>query len=261
MTKVMSKDGTPIAYERRGRGPAVILVGDRSENEPLAEALQPHFTVYMYDQRGVGESGDTAPYAVEREIEDLGAIISETGGSAHVYGISAGGALVLEAAAAGAAINRLAVYEVPYGLTDGPDQWQAYRDRLDTLLAEGRRGDAFALFMRTAGSPEEDVVNARHAPIWPELEAIAHTRAYGAAVLGNGEPPIDRLARIAQPTVVITGTRIDPHMRELRPEVFDEAADTIAAAIPHADRERLIGQTHMVEATAIAPLLDAFFSE
>jgi pimeloyl-ACP methyl ester carboxylesterase len=259
VNRVTSKDGTSIAYERQGSGPAVILVGDRSENAPLAVELAEHFTVYNYDQRGQGNSGDTPPYAVEREIEDIEALIAEAGGPAHLYGVSAGGALGLEAAAAGVAIDRLAVYEVPYGLTDTPQQWRAYVDELQALLAQGRRGDAFALFMRTAGSPEDDIAAARNSPVWPALEAIAHTRAYGAACLGDGRPPTDRLAKIEQPTLVITGTTLDPHMSRLRPAVFQQAAEAIAASIPNARRQTLQGQTHMVDAKAIAPVLDRFF--
>jgi pimeloyl-ACP methyl ester carboxylesterase len=145
MKHVVSKDGTPIAYECCGDGPAVILVGglvDRTENVPLARALAGHFTVYIYDQRGRGSSGDTQPYDVRREIEDLGAVMALAGGSAHVYGASAGGALGLEAAAAGLAVDRLAVYEVSYGITDGPEQWRQYIRALEALIADGRRGDA-----------------------------------------------------------------------------------------------------------------------
>jgi pimeloyl-ACP methyl ester carboxylesterase len=156
-----SSDGTTIAYERSGRGPAVILVGggvaDRSENAPLAAELAEQFTVHNYDRRGRGESGDVLPYAVEREIEDLEALIAEAGGSAHVYGVSSGGALALEAAAAGIAIDKLAVYDVPYNLAeDWPRRWREYVEQLGALLAQERRGDAFALFMRIADSSEEE---------------------------------------------------------------------------------------------------------
>ena len=247
MNRVTSKDGTPIAYERTGSGPAVILTGNFAENAPLAEALSARFTVYNYHHRGLGQSGDTQPYAVEREIEDLDALIAEAGGSAGLYGESAGGALALEAAAAGSAITRLAVYEVPYGLTDA-DGWRHYRSTLARLLAEGRRGDAFALFMRTAGASEEDIAGARNSPIWPSLEAGAHTLAYGAACLGDGQPPTDRLAKITQPALVITGDRPDPHM-----------PDAIAASIPNAERATLEGQTHQADAEAMAPLLQRFF--
>jgi pimeloyl-ACP methyl ester carboxylesterase len=159
MNRVTSKDGTSIAYERIGSGPTVILVGggavDRSENASLAPELAEHFTVYNYDRRGRGDSGDTLPYAVEREIEDIEALIAEAGGPAHLYGVSSGGALALEAAAAGIALDKIAVYEVPYSMADDASQrWREYVEQLEALLAEGRRGDAFALFMRVAGASE-----------------------------------------------------------------------------------------------------------
>ena len=260
---VTSRDGTAIAYDRLGSGPAVILTGGmtgRAETRPLAEELAARFTVYNYDQRGRGDSADTAPYAVRREIEDLEAVIAAAGGSACVYGESAGGALGLEAAAAGAAISRLAVYEVPYGFAGSPQEWLAYRATLDALLAEGRRGDAFAHFMRTAGTPEQDIDAARNSPVWPQLEAVAHILPYGAT-LGDGRPPADRLAKITVPTLVATGTVIDAHMNRLSADVFDRAADAIAAAVPGAVRARLDGQTHMVDPKALAPVLERFFTD
>ena len=154
MDRVTSKDGTSIAYQHDGRGPAVILVGgaidDGSDNAPLIPELAENFTVYNYARRGRGESGDTPPYTVEREIEDLQALIAEHGGSAHVFGASSGGGLALEAAAAGVAIDRLAVYEVPYAMAEDGPHWNR-RDvpEVEELLADGRRGDVVELFMRT----------------------------------------------------------------------------------------------------------------
>ncbi len=144
MMHVTSRDGTAIAYERAGDGPPVVLVGggavDRSENVSLAQELAARFTVLNHDRRGRGRSGDTQPYSVQREIEDLEALIQAAGGSAHALGVSSGGALALEAAAAGVAIDRLAVYEVPWDLAeDHPARWRAYRDDLGALLAEGRK--------------------------------------------------------------------------------------------------------------------------
>lgn len=260
MEHVTSKDGTPIAYECTGSGAALVLVGPRDETGPLAAELAGGFTVYTYDQRGYGESGDTSPYAVRREIEDLEALVGVAGGRAHLYGASAGGALVLEAAAAGLPADRLAVYEVPYGLADGPRQWRAYVEELETLLAAGRRGDVFACFMRIAGSPDEDIAAARRSPAWPALEAIAHTRLYGAYVLGDGRPPSTRLARITQPTLVLTGSVLSPHMARLRPDTFRRAADAIAASIPDAERRTIEGQTHMVDKSALVPVLEEFFA-
>lgn len=263
MSRVMSKDGTSIAYERSGSGLAVILVGGglvdpatgragRWENAPLATELAEQFTVYNYDRRGRGDSGDTLPYAVERELEDIEALIAEAGGSAHLYGVSSGGALALEAAAARIAVDRLAVYEVPYGVADDwPRRWREYVEQLGVVLAEGRRGDAVELFMRVAGSSEELILSAKRSPMWAGLEAIAHTLAYDAACLGNGQPPTARLATITRPTLVATGGGDD---------FFEQAADAIAASIPQAQRQIVAGQTHLVDPKALAPVLERFFS-
>jgi pimeloyl-ACP methyl ester carboxylesterase len=265
MNRVTSKDGTSIAYDRQGDGPAVILVGgaidDGSENAPLATELATRFTVYNYARRGRGDSGDTLPYAVEREIEDLEALIAEAGGSAHLYGVSSGGALGLEAAAAGIAVDTLAVYEVPYNLADdGPHWHRGDGEKVEALLAEGRRGDVVELFMRTVGSSEEDIAGARTSPMWPGLEAIAHTLAYDAACVGDGHPPTARLATITRPTLVATGGGSpDSHAGGLPPGFFEQAADAIAAAIPQAERLTFEGQGHVADPKAVAPVLERFF--
>jgi pimeloyl-ACP methyl ester carboxylesterase len=263
MNRVTSKDGTSIAYERTGSGPAVILVtgglDDGSENAPLAAELAEHFTAYNYNRRGRGESGDTLPYAVEREIEDIEALVAEAGGSAHVYGVSSGGALALEAAAAGIAIDKLAVYEVPYNMADDwPQRWREYVEQLEAVLDEGRRGDALELFMRLAGSSDEVIAGARKSPYWPTMEDVAHTLAYDAACLGDGQPPTSRLAEITQPTLVATG---GAHPSEPASWVLalDPAADAIAASIPQAERQTAEGQSHVVDAKAFAPVLQRFF--
>jgi pimeloyl-ACP methyl ester carboxylesterase len=233
---------------------------DGSENASLAHALAGHLTVFNYARRGRGESGDTPPYAVEREIEDLQALVAEAGGSAHVYGVSSGGALALEAAAAGIAIDRIAVYEVPYDADDeGAERHGEYVEKLDALLADGRRGDALELFMRMAGSSEEGIAGARESPMWPGLEAIAPTLAYDAACLGDGRPPSARLAQIATPTLVITGGTPDPHTAGLGSEFFHRAADAIVASMPRAERLILKGQTHVVDPSVLAPVLRRFF--
>jgi pimeloyl-ACP methyl ester carboxylesterase len=264
LNRVTSTDGTSIAYEHLGSGPAVILVtgglDDGSENAPLATELAGHFTVFNFNRRGRGESGDTPPYAVQREIEDIEALIAEARGSAHVYGVSSGGALALEAAAAGIAIDRLAVYEVPWNMADDwLSRWRDYVEQLEVALAEGRRGDALELFMRLAGSSDEGIAGARDSPYWPGMEAIAHTLAYDAACLGDGRPPTARLETIKQPTLVAAG--------EPRPGApswalaLDEAADAVAASIPHAQRQTLEGQSHVIDAKALAPMLERFFTE
>jgi pimeloyl-ACP methyl ester carboxylesterase len=259
MLRVTSRDGTPIAYDRQGDGPAVVLVGgaldDGSENAPLAQVLAERFTVYNYARRGRGESGDTPPYTVEREIEDIGALIGAAGGSAHLYGVSSGGALALQAAAAGVPADRLAVYEVPLGWPTPADA-----ERFPALLAEGRRGDMLELFMRTAGSSDEAIAGARNSPMWPGMEALAHTLAYDAACMGNGHPPTDRFAKVTRPTLVTTGgTRADPYMPALAPDFFERGADTIAASIPGAERATFEGQGHVADPNVVAPRLGRFF--
>jgi pimeloyl-ACP methyl ester carboxylesterase len=265
MDQVTSKDGTAIAYERLGAGPAVILVGgafvDRSENAPLAAELAERFSVYNYDRRGRGDSGDTRPYAVEREIEDLEALIAEAGGAAHLYGISSGGALVLEAAAAGVGVDRLAVYEVPYDMAEGGRRrHREYMASLERSLAEGRRGDAAELFMRLAGASDEMVAGARSSPMWPGLEAIAHTLLYDAACMGDNRPPTDRLARITRPTLVATGGASPESFVGGGGDFFAKAADAVAASIPRAQRQTVEGQTHQVDPKVMASVLERFFT-
>lgn len=260
MSSVRSKDGTSIAYDRVGRGPALILVGggldDGSENAPLAPELAEHFTVLNYARRGRGGSGDTLPYAVERELEDLDALIAVAGGSAHLFGASSGGALALEAAAAGLAVNRIAVYEVPYLLAaEEVAGWRDYVAALGTALSANRRDDALALFMRLAGSTDEDIASARRAPVWSSLLTIAHTLAYDAACLGDGHPPTARLATITNPTLAITGGRTTPDS-----EFFHRAAAAVAATIPGAHHQTIDGLSHMVDAPALAPVLRRFLA-
>jgi pimeloyl-ACP methyl ester carboxylesterase len=270
MSSVKSQDGTSIAYEKHGSGPAVIMIGGalndpatgragRAENEPLAAELAQSFTVYNYDRRGRAESGDTLPYALEREIEDIEALIKEAGGSAHLYGVSSGGALALEAAAAGLSVDKVAVYEVPYSLGEAAQWWQGYVEQLKAALGEGRRGDAVALFMQVAGASEEDVAGAKALPIWADLEGIAHTLEYDAACLGDGPPPTDRLAKIKQPVLVATGGIPDPNMGGLAPGFFDDAADAVVAALPKAEREKVPSGGHVADPKALGPVLEKFF--
>jgi alpha-beta hydrolase superfamily lysophospholipase len=265
MDQVTSDDGTTIAYDVQGTGPALILVGggldDGTENAPLVPILAGSFTVYNYARRGRGESGDTPPYQVSREIEDLAALVIRAGGSAYLYGVSSGGALVLEAAAAGIPAARLAVYEVPYNLAeDWPARWRAYVDAVGAAVAGGRRGDALAAFMRVTGSPEAEIEGIRSSPYWPAMESVAHTLPYDAACLGHGHPPADRLARIPQPTLVATGdaARLPDAPEWVR--ALPPAADAIAAAIPHAERRTFEGQSHVADPDVVAAALTRFFS-
>jgi pimeloyl-ACP methyl ester carboxylesterase len=260
MSNVISKDGTTIAYDQMGKGPAVIVVGgvlgDRSQQAPLAALLAEHCTVFNYDRRGHGESGLTPPYAVEREIEDLDALIQEAGGSAFVYGTSGCAILSLEAAARGLAprIKKLAVWEPPYFVDNSrPPLPPGYREQLTSLLQEGRRGDMIELWMTAAvGMPAEFVAPMRHAPFWAAQEAMAHTLVYDAILTGDFSLPKDRIATVTVPTLVIDGGTTP---------WLSHAAQAVAAILPHAQRRTLQGQPHNVDAEALAPVLVEFFKE
>jgi pimeloyl-ACP methyl ester carboxylesterase len=261
--QISSRDGTPIAYELEGDGPTVILVGggvtDRSENAPLVPELAAHFTVINYDRRGRGASGDSTPYAVAREIEDIDALIESAGGSAHLFGVSSGGALVLEAAAAGSDIGRFAVFEVPYNVdAEWPREWAAYREELDRALDAGDRGSAFEAFMRVTGSSDDEIAGTRASPFWSDLEAIAHTLRYDAACQGTGQPPTERLGTIEQPALVLTGDD-RPTDAPRWVQALDTAADVIAAALRNGQRETLRGQSHVPDERVLATRLAEFF--
>jgi pimeloyl-ACP methyl ester carboxylesterase len=262
MRTVISNDGTPIAFDQSGQGPALILVGGAlcarlSWSGPeLAKLLAPHFTVYNYDRRGRGDSGDTKPYAVTREVEDIEVLIDEAGGSASLYGHSSGGALVLEAALqlGGEKVKKLAIYEVPYN--DDPEAkstWRAYIQQLTEALAANRRGDAVALFMQYVGMPAEQIEGMRHTPDWPSLEAIAPTLAYGhAAILGEDvSVPTGRAAQVRVPTLIMNGSASYPFMYE--------TARTLSQAIPRAQLRTLEGQDHGPADDVLAPVLEEFF--
>lgn len=258
MDQVTSKDGTSIAFERSGQGPAVVVVGgvlgDHSQQAPLAALLAPHFTVYNYDRRAHGESGNTEPYAVEREIEDLDAVINEAGGSAYVYGTSGPGILALYAAAAGLApkIKKLAVWEPPFIVDDSrPPVPQDYKERLDSLMSQGRRGDMVELFfVEAVGIPSEFVSQMRQAPFWPAQEALAHTVIYNATIMGDFSLPRTRLAAVTTPTLVIDGGQTP---------WLSHAAEAVAEALPHAERRTISDQPHNVDPAAMAPVLVEFF--
>src|SRR5215469_14533598 len=221
MKKVQSADGTIIAYDQVGSGPALILVdgalGYRAFGfmEPLAAKLSPHFTVITYDRRGRGESTDTQPFDLEREIEDIEALIDEAGGEAFLYGISSGAALALEATIElGHKVKKLALYEAPYDSDDARKlAFKTYRGQLEEVLAAGRPGDALGLFMLFVGMPPEHLEGARRQPMWPMWEAVAHTLPYDAAAMGDdGSVPTEKAASVTVPTLVMDGSASFPFM-------------------------------------------------
>jgi pimeloyl-ACP methyl ester carboxylesterase len=261
MEKVQSVDGTIIAYNQAGSGPALILVdgalGSRALGfmEPLTALLAPHFTVFTYDRRGRGESTDKQPFAVEREIEDIESLINEAGGEAFLYGISSGAALALEATIKlGHKVKKLALYEAPYDSDDARQQaFRTYRKQLAEVLAEGRRGDALGLFMMFVGMPPDHLEGARKLPMWPMWEAVAHTLAYDAAALGDdGSAPTKRAASVAVPALIMDGGASYPFMHV--------TALALAKAMPHAEHRTLEEQTHEVAPQALAPVLEEFFN-
>jgi pimeloyl-ACP methyl ester carboxylesterase len=261
MKTVTSNDGTTIAFDQWGAGPVVILVDGALQYRAfdqgmvdLANLLSQHFTVIHYDRRGRGDSTDTPPYAFEREIEDLEALIDEAGGSASLYGISSGAALAMEAAIAlPDKVRKLAMYEAPYNHdVNARKAWQEYREKLGRLVAEGRGGDAVGLFMMLVGASPEDVEGMRHHPMWPLWEAVGLTLAYDAAALGEeADIPTERAARVAMPVLVMDGSESFPFMHA--------TAMALAKAMPHGQHRTLEGQTHEVAAEAIAPMLVEFF--
>jgi pimeloyl-ACP methyl ester carboxylesterase len=252
---VQSSDGTTIAFERSGDGPPIILVvgafNDRSTGEPLAKFLASHFTVVTYDRRGRGDSGDTPPYAIDREVEDLDALIAEAGGSASVFGYSSGALLSLKAAKRGRAITKLALYEPPFMVLDGrPGPSVDHSARLVELIAAGRRGDAVEYFQKEiVGIPAEVVAQLRHAPFRPALEAIAPSLVYDATILSDPELPTD-LASISIRTLVVDGADSPAELRA--------AARAVASGLPDAQHRSLPGQTHDLVPEVLGPVLSEF---
>src|SRR6266566_6646067 len=267
MRTVISKDGTAIAFDQSGIGPALILVAGatatRVAEAELSAHLAPHFTVLAYDRRGRGDSSDTAPYAVEREVEDIEALINEAGGSAFVFGHSSGAVLALEAARLlPTKITKLAVYEPPFIIDDSrPPAPQDYVPHLMELVSSGRRGEAVEYFMTGVGTPAEMVAQMRQSPMWPGLEAVAHTLAYDGMIMGDtqrGDPlPLRKWAAVTVPTLVMDGTvflgRGESHV------FLRHGADELATILPDAQRRTLEGQDHGPADEVLVPALKAFF--
>ncbi|CCH31195.1 alpha/beta hydrolase [Actinosynnema sp. NPDC047251] len=257
MHTVTSKDGTPISVDRFGEGPPLVLIegalNDLATTVPLGTLLSSRFTVFAYDRRGRGASGDVQPYSVDREIEDLDAVLAETGEPPYVFGNCSGGALVLEAAARGREFAALALYEPPYSLPEDRSLPARYSARLESFIAEGRRGDALELFMKgCADLTDEAVTQVRSSPMWAGLETLAPTLRYDDALMGDCSLPVERLSKVRTPTLVIDGGDSLPWARN--------GVQALADVLPNGRRHSMPGHTHLLVPDAVAPLLVDFFT-
>ncbi|GAB3579504.1 alpha/beta hydrolase [Leifsonia lichenia] len=261
---VSSEDGTRIVYERSGTGPALVLVDGAlcsrafGPARPLAALLADRFTVYAYDRRGRGESGDRQPYAVQNEVDDLRAVIAQagadTGGEVDVYGSSSGAGVALEAAAAGIPMRRLVTYEAPYIADGWKDTSVDHLAAVQALLAQGKNGAAVGYFLtKMVGAPVFMPAMMRLMPkVWKQLTAVAPTLPNDIRVMDGFRLPTERLATIAVPTLVLVGSKAADPMRE--------AQDALAATIPGARFGVLAGQTHQVSEKAVGPEIASFSS-
>lgn len=258
--RVDSADGTPIAFETDGSGPPVILVGGafcdrkaRASGAPLA-ALLPNFRVFSYDRRGRGDSGDSPDWAIEREIEDLEALLRAAGGSAFVYGMSSGAVLALAAALHELPITKLALYEPPLVLdSQRAAQLASMTEELQQHRAAGRRSEAAELFLTEAVQvPAMVVAQMKQAPMWRGLESLAHTLSYDARITALGAALLDRAPTLRVPTLTLYG--------EASPAWMREAVLRLSDALPRAEPGVLAGQTHDADPRLLAQALTQFFN-
>jgi pimeloyl-ACP methyl ester carboxylesterase len=252
---VTSADGTRIAYETTGKGEPLVIVwgalGARSSPfaKGMRDELAKSFTVFDYDRRGRGESGDTKPYAVAREVEDVRAVCAAAGGRPYVWATSSGAALALEAAASGVPMRMLAAHEPPYVGDQGD---ASYEDKVNDLITKGKRDEAVKLFMRTVGVPGIFVFVMRFMPFWKDAVAAAHTLPYDAAIMNRFSFPEARLREIRVPTVVLVGGSTTPALRQ--------AADATARAVPGATERVIPKQNHAIKPAALHPVLAEIFA-
>jgi pimeloyl-ACP methyl ester carboxylesterase len=260
---IKSKDGTRIAFDKTGRGPAIIIVNGALsyravyDDKSLVSALSKDFTIYTYDRRGRGESTDTKPYNVEREIEDIEALIEDAGGSARLYGVSSGAALSLLASArlGKSKIPQLVLYEPPYG-TDSEKKKQDFADqrkRIDELITTGNRGDAMSFHFTAIGTPPEALDSLRKSREWPLMESVEHTLAYDYAILDDGAIPVDAAKKATMPALVMNGEKSFGFM--------SEAAKNLSKVMPNVQWKTLKGQTHHPSPEMLAPVLKGFFKQ
>lgn len=263
LNNIESKDGTYIAFDKSGKGPALIIVSGAlsyramDEDKKLVSAFSKYFTVYVYDRRGRGESTDTEPYSVDREIEDIEGLIKDAGGSAYLFGVSSGAALSLLAASklGKAKVSKLALYEPPYGTDSEKDkkEYAEQRKRVNELIDTGKPGDAATFFFQSIGIPKDAFENIQKSPQWPLMKSIEHTLAYDFAVLNDGAIPVDAAKKATMPALVMNGDKSFDFM--------SVAAKNLSDTMPDAQWKTLKDQTHQAAAEVIVPVLREFFEQ
>lgn len=256
MHSVTSKDGTKIAYEKKGEGPALILtlgaLNKRGSGKKLANELADHFTVVSYDRRGRGDSTDTQPYSTQKEVEDLEALIGELGGSAYAYGHSSGAVLVLLAAKElKEKIKGVALYELPYNADpEAKKVAQEYQKTLKKLLVEHKPGEAVASFIKPFGVSDKQIAAMQRLPMWKGMTEMAPTLVYDTVELMEQYTKTD-VSAITTPSLIMYGTA--------SPAFMGDTAKELVQALPNATLQALKAQTHDVKAEVVAPCLIEFF--
>jgi pimeloyl-ACP methyl ester carboxylesterase len=253
MELLESADGTRIAVDEAGSGPALVIVvgafSDRGTSKPLAALLAGNYTVYEYDRRGRGDSDKDIPLSVDHEVQDLALVVAAAREPPFVYGHSSGGILALEAAASGVQMRRIAVYEPPY--TGDNDPGPEFGQRLDELVAAGRREQAAEQWLLMTGAPPPTVEAIKRSPRWAQMQGLAHTLSQDLRLANRGEVPIERLKRIDVPVLAMAGAASPPWAASV--------IATLAGGVPHA-RDRLVaGQQHAPVDSVVAPILEGFF--
>jgi len=253
MELIESADGTRIALDRSGSGPPLVIVlgafCDRSTSKPLAALLARRYTVYEYDRRGRGDSGNGLPVSVEGEVQDLAAVVAATGEAPFVYGHSSGGSLALEAAAREVEMRGLAVYEPPY--TGDHDPGPEFGRRLDELVAAGRRDQAAEQWLVVTGAPPPVIESIKASPGWAHRQALAHTLSQDLRLANAGQIPLERLKRIEIPVLAIAGAASPPWA--------PLTTAMLAGSLPRASERIVDGQQHIPADPVIAAILESFF--